>query len=209
MSLRNYVRLKDNRAADFIQAENIDKAREFVDGFAAWAGSTVVVRPSDQAVYLGQEYDPDTREFLEPEIAEVPPPTLEEVKAEKQQELIDWASAKQAEAISGYSEAERKTWADQEAQSQAYLASSDPADAPLLAQQVATSNALGTAMTMEDLANDIISAAENLRGLSSVVRGIRLSKYRQIEGAGSVADLEQFSTELYDQTLAGILQAAA
>jgi hypothetical protein len=90
----------------------------------------------------------------------VDPLTLEQFKAQKKQEIIAIASAKQEELVAGFAPPEQASWARKVAEAKTFLASGVIEDAPMLkVEAIAISGATNNTVILrytQGLASDIL-----------------------------------------------------
>lgn len=197
-----FARVANGVVVDFLDAADQADADQKIASVPLWVNSIAVAQPPPE-VSLGTAYDVASG-FVLPVPVQLPQKTIEQLRADAQLLVIDWASNQQEAAVQDYTAAERKTWPEQEAEAKAYLASNNPADAPILAQQVAATNASGGSTTLAALCQHILGTATQLRVFSAAVRGIRQAVYREIETA---TDLTEYTTDNLDQRLQQVLAA--
>ena len=199
-----FARVENGAIADFFEADHQAAADLFLQSVPMWTDSVAVADPPQTAT-LGTQYSVDTG-FVLPVVPLAPQRSLHELRADAQQDLIEWAAQVHDQQIEGYTEAERKTWPEQEEEAKAYLASGNPQDAPMLATQADVITASGGQTTLAELCQKILDTANQLRLFSAAVRGIRQSMHAQIEQMSEL-ELEQVSPALYDQQLQQILNS--
>ena len=133
----------------------------------------------------------------------IPPekPTLEEAKAVKLTEINTACDSILNAAISTYPETEVLTFDQQTTESNAYLASQNPADAPLLAALAA-----GRGITLDDLVQRVIAKHDAFSLLSGYVIGQRQALEDRLELCETVGEVQAIAVNI---TLPGTENAEA
>lgn len=160
----------------------------------------------------GLPYDPNTKSFdeahpltialreweaengvLDLSTRPVEPLTLEQAKAQKKQEIIAIASAKQEELVAGFAPPEQASWARKVAEAKAFLASGLIEDAPMLrVEAIAMTKATGDTVIFQytqGLAKKILSKSEEMYLNSAAISGKRTLLSVQIEAAKTFEEL--------------------
>lgn len=123
----------------------------------------------------------------------VEPLTLEQAKAQKKQEIIAIASAKQEELVAGFAPPEQASWGRKVAEARAFLASGLIEDAPMLrVEAIAMSKATGDTAIFQytqGLAKKILQKSEEMYLGSAAISGKRTLLVGQIETAKTIEEL--------------------
>jgi hypothetical protein len=123
----------------------------------------------------------------------VDPLTLEELKAQKKQELIAIASAKQEELVAGFAPPEQASWSRKVAEAKTFLASGVIEDAPMLkAEAITISGATNNTVILrytQGLASKILQKSEEMYLGSATIAGMRTKLVGQVEAAKTTEEL--------------------
>lgn len=117
--------------------------------------------------------------------------TLEEVKARKLTEINTACDSILNAAISTYPETEVLTFDQQTSEANAYLASQNPADAPLL-----TALAAGRGITLDDLVQRVIAKHDAFSQLSGYAIGQRQALEDKLDLCQTAEDVESISVNI-------------
>lgn len=123
----------------------------------------------------------------------VDPLTLEQAKAQKKQEIVAIAIAKQEELVAGFAPPEQASWGRKVAEAKAFLASGLIEDAPMLkVEAIAMSKATGNTVIFQytqGLAKKILQKSEEMYLGSAALAGKRTLLVGQIETAKTIEEL--------------------
>ena len=163
--------IKDGVVVDRVDAEfSVHKSFTFVD--------------CPDEVVIGYKYE--NGRFIPPE-----KPTLEKAKAVKLTEINTACDSILNAAISTYPETEVLTFDQQTSEANAYLASQNPADAPLLAALAA-----GRGITLDDLVQRVIAKHDAFSLLSGYVIGQRQALEDRLELCETVGDVQAIAVNI-------------
>lgn len=123
----------------------------------------------------------------------VDPLTLDQAKAQKKQEIIAIAIAKQEELVAGFAPPEQASWGRKVAEAKAFLASGVIEDAPMLrVEAISMSGATNDTAILQytqGLANKILAKSEAMYSNSAQIAGTRTRLVTQIEAAQTIEEL--------------------
>jgi hypothetical protein len=123
----------------------------------------------------------------------VDPLTLEQLKAQKKQELIAIASSKQEELVAGFAPPEQASWSRKVAEAKTFLASGVIEDAPMLkAEAIAISGATNNTVILrytQGLATKILQKSEEMYLGSATIAGKRTKLVGQAEAVKTTQEL--------------------
>lgn len=128
------------------------------------------------------------------------PQTVEEIKKVKQQEIISYAATLQESLIAGYSPAERDTWDFKERQARNFLETGDIQSAKYLrAEVIAMTNSTDEviiANVTQQLANKIVTKADELRLASATISGTRARKCAEITALTDIKEVMNYNVSV-------------
>lgn len=170
-----------------------------VDAIATTQGASLLFDPQTKTF---DESDPLTIELREWEAENgaldlgdhpVDPLTLEQAKAQKKQQIIAIAAAKQEELVAGFAPPEQASWSRKVTEAKAFLASGVIEDAPMLrVEAIALSGATNETVILrytKGLASKILAKSEEMYLSSAAIAGTRSKLVATIEACHNDEEL--------------------
>jgi hypothetical protein len=178
-----------------------------IDGVTMlWSASTEEQRVGAGYYPVKYESKPNTRYYTSKEQRQLvgneyvisyisEPIDIETLKDKMKQEVIEIAKSKLDEATAKYSPAEMASWENLEREAIAYTQGAEIELCTMLKNEADMCG-----QTYDDLANEVIINANNLRDLRTYIVSTRYNKINEIKLLGSIEDIVLYEATPYEYT---------